>query len=206
MYNPAAADMLNYQKTAAMPLEQKKTNALASPVYKELSSHQLRILLKASNLKGKQLISLLLSGLSFDEAVSLKASQIDLEMATITVHGSMPRTLGISNSLKALFAQSGDHPAWDADNPIASDDLTASLLCAAVDSGLPSPEEITSEAIRHSYIVYLVRQGLRLSDLEKIIGYLEPPVISSYSAYSPPQQGRAIDDIELLHPALVDVA
>jgi hypothetical protein len=51
-----------------------------------------------------------------------------------------------------------------------------------------------------------VRQGLRLSDLEQITGYLEPSVISSYSAYSPPQQGRGIDDIELLHPALVDIA
>jgi succinoglycan biosynthesis transport protein ExoP len=206
MYNSAAADMLNYQKTADIPLEQKQTNALASPMHKELSSHQLRILLNASNLKGKQLISLLLSGLSLDEAASLKTGQIDLEMATITVAGSMPRTLGISNSLKALFAQSGGHPAWDADNPIASDDLTATLLCAAVDSGLPNPGEITAEAIRHSYITYLVRQGLRLSDLEQITGYLEPSVISSYSAYSPPQQGRGIDDIELLHPALVDIA
>ena len=97
-------------------------------MHKELSSHQLRILLNASNLKGKQLISLLLSGLSLDEAASLKAGQIDLEMATITVAGSMPRTLGISNSLKALFAQSGGHPVWDADNPIASDDLTASAV------------------------------------------------------------------------------
>ena len=206
MYNPAAADMLNYQQTAAQPLAQKPTNALASPVYRELSSRQLRILLNASNLKGRQLISLLLSGLTLEEAASLKAGQIDLEMATITVAGSMPRTLGISNSVKALFVQSGDHPAWDADNPIASDDLSTALLCAAVDSGLPNPGEITAEAVRHSYIAYLVRQGLRLSDLEQITGYLEPTVLSGYSAYSPPQQGRGIDDIELLHPALVDIA
>jgi site-specific recombinase XerD len=77
-------------------------------------------------------------------------------------------------------------------------------VCAAVDSGLPDPEEITAEAIRHSYITYLVRQGLRLSDLEQITGHLEPSVISSYSAYSPPQQGRHISDIELIHPALIN--
>ena len=117
----------------------------------------------------------------------------------------MPRTLAISRTLKSLFAQSGDLPVWDADKPASSDDLAAVLLCAAVDSGLPNPGEITAEAIRHSYIAYLVRQGLRLSDLEQITGYLEPSVISSYSAYSPPQQGRGIDDIELLHPALDDI-
>ncbi len=206
MYNPVAADMLNYQQPAARQIEQRQTNALASPLHRELSAHQLRILLNASNLKGKQLISLLLSGLTFNEAASLKTEQIDLEMATITVAASVPRILGISSYLKALFAQSGDHPIWDADKPAASDDLAAVLLCSAVDSGLPNPGEITAEAIRHSYIAYLVRQGLRLSELEQITGYLEPSVISSYSAYSPPQQGRGIDDIELLHPALVDIA
>jgi len=197
--------MLTYQQTTAQSIEQKPVNALASPEYRELSSHQLRALLNASNLKGKQLISLLLSGLTLDEAASLRADQIDLEKATITVFTSIPRTLGISNSLKTLLAQSGGQTAWDADKS-SSADLIATLLCAAVDSGLPNPGEITADAIRHSYIAYLVRQGIRLSDLEQITGTLEPSVISSYSTYSPPQQGRGIDEIELLHPALIDIA
>jgi uncharacterized protein involved in exopolysaccharide biosynthesis len=203
LYNPAA-DQLNYQQTAARSLEQKPSYALASPLYRELSSHQLRRLLNAANLKAKQLIGLLLSGLTLTEAASLTAGQVDMQTATLTVGGAMPRTLRIGNAFKSLFAQSGDGPAWDADN--LSGELSVALLCAAVDSGLPNPEEITAAAIRHSYIAYLVRQGLRLSDLEQITGYLEPPIISSYSAYSPPQQGRGIDEIELLHPALVDIA
>jgi len=81
--------------------------------------------------------------------------------------------------------------------------LLLGLGCAAVDSGLPDPQQITAEAVRHSYIAYLVRQGLRLSDLEQVVGYLEPPEMLSYSTYSPPQQGRKIDEIELLHPALI---
>jgi len=68
---------------------------------------------------------------------------------------------------------------------------------------LPDAERITAEAIRHSYIAYLVRQGLRLSDLEQIVGHLEPEVLADYRAYSPPQQGRHLYDIELLHPALI---
>ena len=202
MYNPAAADGLNYQQAAPLPIQQRPTNALASPMNRELSVHQLRILLNASNLKGKQVISLLLSGLTLDEAASLKAEQLDLEKATLTVTGSAPRTLTLNRALTALFAQSGDRPVWDTDKPALSDDLAAALLCAAVDSGLPNPDEITAESIRHSYIAYLVRQGLRLSDLEHITGHLEPSVITAYSSYSPPQQGRGIDDIELLHPAL----
>jgi polysaccharide biosynthesis transport protein len=101
-----------------------------------------------------------------------------------------------------LLERTDGRPAWNPDDPGLRIDLSAALVCAAVDSGLPEPQEITADVIRHSYIAYLVRQGLRLSDLEQITGYLEPSALSSYGAYSPPQQGRHIYEIELLHPAL----
>jgi polysaccharide biosynthesis transport protein len=94
---------------------------------------------------------------------------------------------------------------WNPADPETHVDLSAALVCAAVDSGLPDPDEITAEAIRHSYVAYLVRQGLRLSELEQVTGHLEPSVISSYGAYSPPQEGRHLSEIELLHPALISI-
>jgi succinoglycan biosynthesis transport protein ExoP len=57
---------------------------------------------------------------------------------------------------------------WDADKPASSEDLAAVLLWAAVGSGLPNQGEVNAKTVRHSYIAYLVRQGLRLSDLEQI--------------------------------------
>ena len=198
LYNPAAADRLAYRQTAARPLEQQAAYALAGPMHRELSSHQLRLLLKAANLKAKQLIGLLLTGLTPAEAAGLTASQIDLETANLTIAGASPRILIIGSALKTWLAQSD----WDAG--ASTDELDAALLCAAVDSGLPNPAEITAAAIRHSYIAYLVRQGLRLSELAYITGRLEPAVISSYSSYSPPQPGRGLDEIERLHPALAD--
>jgi site-specific recombinase XerD len=163
-------------------------------------------LLNAANLKGKQLIGLLLSGLTIDEAASLTADQIDLDAAAINMAGRSPRIIPLSNSVKSSLMQSGGHPVWNPDDPGTRIDLSAALICAAVDSGLPDPQQITAEAIRHSYIAYLVRQGLRLGDLEQVTGHLEPSVISSYSAYSPPQQGRDIYEIELLHPALMTMS
>ncbi|MEO8768097.1 MAG: integrase [Nitrosospira sp.] len=203
-YPSAGAELVNYSQTKLGPVDPKINAALASPSYRELSSHQLRILLNASNLKGKQLISLLLSGLSVDEAATLQPDQIYLETATIAVTGKTPRTIPIGSSLKSLFERSDGRPAWNPDDPGLRIDLSAAMVCAAVDSGLPEPQEITADAIRHSYIAYLVRQGLRLSDLEQITGYLEPSVISRYGAYSPPQPGRHIYEIELLHPALMN--
>lgn len=206
IYNPAAKEMLDYPQTVAKPIEQKHNFALSSPELRELSGHQLRTLLKVSNLKAKQLIGCLLSGLTLEEAAALKKQHIDSEHALVNIGGASVRTLAISHSLLLLMQKSGGHPAWEGDNPSIADELAALLACAAIDSGLTNPEEITADAIRHSYIAYLVRQGLRLSELELITGYLEPAVLASYRSYSPPQQGRGIDDIELHHPALIDPA
>jgi integrase len=209
-YPAAGAKLIDHAHpalgTAARSLDNKATHALtnSAPPYRELTSHQLRTLINASNLKGKQLIGLLLSGVSINEAAMLRPNQIDLEAATINLDGTSPRTIPLSNSLKSLFIESDGHPVWSPGDAGTCIDLSAALVCAAVDSGLPDPEEINADAIRHSYITYLVRQGLRLSDLEQITGHLEPSVISSYSGYSPPQQGRHICDIELIHPALIN--
>ena len=205
MYSPAPAEKISFQPEPIRAIEKKTVSMLPGPTVMELSSHQLRVLLKASSLKAKQLIACLLSGLTLEETASLIPSQIDLEAGTLTIIDETPRTLGICNSLKALFMQSEGRPAWGVGKS-STEDLAAILLCAAVDSGLSNPEEITAEAIRHSYIAYLVRQGLRLSDLEQITGDMEPTLISGYSSYSPPQQGRGIEEIELVHPALIDLA
>jgi succinoglycan biosynthesis transport protein ExoP len=173
---------------------------------RELSSHQLRTLLNASNLKGKQLIALMLSGLSLDEVVWLTKHQIDMEADMIHIGGKSPRSIPMCSTLKSLLMQSNGQAVWNPGDLETRVDLSAALVCAAVDSGLPDPQEITAEAIRHSYIAYLVRQGLRLSELEQVTGHLESSVISSYGAYSPPQEGRHLAEIELLHPALINIA
>ena len=116
-YPSTGAELVNYSQTKLGPVDLKTNPILASPSYRELSSHQLRILLNASNLKGKQLISLLLSGLSVEEAASLQPDQIDLETATITVRGKTPRTIPISRSLKSLLERTDGRPAWNPDDP-----------------------------------------------------------------------------------------
>ena len=202
MYQGGAADLLDHHQGEYLFTDPSPTHSLSSSLFRELSVHQMKILLDAANLKGKQIIALLLTGLSLDEAASLKAEQLDFHKATITISGSAPRTLALNSALKALFARSGNRPVWDTDKSVSSNDLAAVLLCSAVDSGLDAPCEITSEAIRHSYIAYLIRQGIRLNDLEQITGYLEPAEISEYSFYPTVQKDHGIDHIELVHPAL----
>lgn len=206
IYNPVAQGLPNYQPPPAVPIEPIHNFALSGPKFRELSSHELRKLFSTANLKAKQLIGCLLSGLTLEETAALKKDRINSEQSSINVEGTSPRILGISRSLIALFDQSGGHPAWEGVDPSIPEELTAILVYTAVDSGLANPQEITVDAIRHSYITYLVRQGLKLSELERITGNLQPAILASYSTYSPPQQGRSLEDIELHHPALMAIA
>lgn len=200
---PQTAGMIDLQQARGKSLAQQQNKSLTSPLHRELTTEELKELLNASNLKGKQLIGLLLSGLTLEEVASLQADQIDSEKGVITLAHPSQRILVLSHPLKSLFEQSGGKPVWMTERNRSVEDLAACLLCASLDSGF-DPREFNAEAIRHSYILYLVRQGLRLSAFEEIVGYIEPFAISEYSTYAPAQKGRSIDDINLLHPALAN--
>jgi succinoglycan biosynthesis transport protein ExoP len=56
--------------------------------------------------------------------------------------------------------------------------------------------------LRHTYIIFLVRQGIRLSDLSKITGDMPPAILAGYTAFSPPGSGMPLDSVERTYPAL----
>ena len=72
--------------------------------------------------------------------------------------------------------------------------------------GLVNPGEITPQALRHTYIAYLVRQGVRLSDLERVAGDMPPTVLAAYAAFSPPGPGTPLDSMEHDYPALIKLS
>ena len=185
--------------TPLQPLAQQKHHALESQLAREISNQEFNILIHAANDKSKQLITLLLSGLSPEEISLLHKDAMNNDKDTINIKGAFPRSIPINPALKALFS---DEKYCMPDLPLTTEDITSMLLCSAIDAGLSGPNEIDTEAIRHSYIIYLVQQGMRLSDLELIIGDISPTELSSYSNYSPPSPGRPFKEINLMHPAL----
>ncbi|NMG56542.1 GumC family protein [Aromatoleum aromaticum] len=151
----------------------------------------------------------LLSGLSFDELARLKWPAVDLPGRQILLPD---RVVPLSAALAAQLGryrehhpQTDDSPVVDAASDGTPDALDATLLYAAHDAGIPGADEITCAALRHSYIAYLVRQGVRFADLFGIVGRLPADMLGAYTALSPAGRKHPLEEIEQVHPALRQV-
>ncbi|MCK0510686.1 GumC family protein [Aromatoleum buckelii] len=151
----------------------------------------------------------LLSGVSFDELARLKWTAVDLAGRQILLPDrAVPLPAAFAAQLGRYREQ---HPETD-DALVAPttsdgtpDALDATLLYAAHDAGIPDPDEITSAALRHSYIAYLVHQGVRFADLFGIVGRLPADMLGAYTALSPAGRKRPLEEIDRTHPALRNV-
>jgi hypothetical protein len=79
--------------------------------------------------------------------------------------------------------------------------LLARIPLLAHDAGLAHPAEVQAESLRHTYICYLVRQGVRLTEIERVIGRLPAAALARYGVYSPAGAAKPLDQIRLDYPA-----
>jgi uncharacterized protein involved in exopolysaccharide biosynthesis len=172
---------------------------------RELSPAEATALWRAADPQGKVAIVALLSGLSGAETVALRWSDLDLAAEAVRVPGSLARTLPISTALReglaALGAPGNGHVlATPTREGFDDADLAGMVGAAAHDAGIAVPAEVTPDALRHTYLAFLVRQGARFADLAKIAGHLPPAAFMAYGPLSPPGPGRPLDAIQLAYP------
>jgi len=178
---------------------------LQSPLHRELSIEQIKQLFQNAGNKEKLLIALLLSGPSLKEIANIGNEDIDSDNDQIIIGGTSPRTIPLNPVLQTLLTKTVGPLTSPFGEPLSEEDLDALLVCAVSDAGFSGTLEITADMLRQTYIIYLVRQGIRLSELEIIMGYIPPTELSTYSIYSPPDQKRSVNDIDRLYPALTVV-
>jgi len=179
---------------------------LDSPQARELPVEQVSALFNSAGNREKLLIALLLSGPSLEEIAAISRLDIDTGNGKLIIHGISPRTLPFGPVVQSLFANPACRLITPSGEPLTSADLKALLACAISDAGLSGADEITADTLRQSYIIYLVKQGIRLAELESIMGYLPPTELSAYGVYSPPGRKRPLEEINLLYPGLQGVA
>jgi len=126
-----------------------------------------------------------------DEALALRWSDVDLAGNRIRIGGGSPRDVMVPESLRALLAARAPAPPvsdavlGEPDRTASRDTVNAQLLCGAHDAGIENAVEVTPECLRHTYVAFLVRQGIRFADLTRLVGHLPAEVLGAYSALSP---------------------
>jgi uncharacterized protein involved in exopolysaccharide biosynthesis len=180
------------------------------PTPRLLEPDEAASLLGVADEETRLVAGLLLCGVSVERIAALKRADLDVTVGVISLPPPHPRTVVLPEKLRIgferLLAGGGPpgEPVWRADDgtPRTRADLDALIVRAAGDAGLSEPAHVSANAVHHSYLVYLMRQGIRLSDLESMTGPLPPDVRAAYAAYAPGGVALPRERIDTLHPAL----
>ena len=181
--------------------------ALAAPLAlpRELTAQEVAALLASAGGAARAAAALLLSGLSPAEALALRWREVDAE--AVEVAGSAPRRVAMPAAALALLGSRGepDAPVVGAHGAALSpQSLAAQLLAAAHDAAIERPHEVGPEALRHTYLAFLVRQGARFADITRWAGELDATQLAAYSPLAPPGERIDADRVQRVYPALLE--
>lgn len=187
-------------------LAQTEVRSLPGSILRELLIGEVRSLTELADPATRQLIGLLLCGLTPQECADLTESDFDLRAGLVRVPGA-DRTLTLGPALAAELESHRPMPLWHgAAGSAGVDALSARIGLLAHDAGLVQPAEIGVGALRHTYICYLVRQGARLTEIERVIGPVPAGELSRYAVYRPSGPAKPLSDLDLVYPAFAGPA
>jgi len=183
-------------------IEQNQNNELPQLLAdQDIENVDIQLLLSHGDKNTQQLILLILSGLELEEISNFKVEQINNDSAAIEVTGKSARVVIIGKALQHILNQSMQQGMlWGEQDKLSITEMNAILYCAAVDLGLNQLEKTLAGSLRQNYIIYLVEQGIRLTALAEIVGYLSPIELAAYGAFSPAGEGCNAEQIQLIHP------
>jgi len=205
---PVGMTELTYREPAPALAPSAPAGQLPAPrqLPRELEEAELAALLEAADDETCVALSALLSGASPEELTALAWSDFDFEANIVKVTRPAARSILIGADLGRLFAALKQRRNAEASDPLLSapslNHLESLISYAAHDAGLQQPAEINPWVIRHAFISYLVRQGIRFSDLARIVGALPAEVTAAYGALLPAGSRRTLDQTDPVLPAL----
>jgi len=181
-----------------MPESSKPLAELSKPDAREMNRWEIEALLEAARPETRRTIALLLSGLEVEEIPHLDSSAFDLDDNLIIAPFPPRRKLPLPPRLKQWIGDNGGSLSPLPDQ----EDLAKQIYLTAVEAGLQNPETISPATLRHTYLVYLLRQGLKLAKLEKIAGPLPLDELTRYRRYTSAHTMTQDANISLIHPCL----
>jgi hypothetical protein len=152
------------------------------------------------------LCALALMGLSMEEALDVRVDDVDATALHLAVRGAWARELPVPMWLPQAMPQaaSGDRPVLQdaAGQALTAGDVASIIISAALDASLPQAADISWQTLRDTAVDWLVGQGLRYSELPKIVGRVDAEKLQALSSRHADTARRDVDGVELLMPAL----
>lgn len=186
------APELSYQSGAGL---------LEGSRWRVLDDSEVRRLLGAAEPTTKAYISLLLSGVAPDELATLVDDAIDWDQDTIRVGDGARRELKVCATAMRLLGACRESTGAGPGR-IDREALDTLLTIAGIDAGFTESGGIRAGDLWYSYVVYLVRQGARLSELSGQVGPLEGELLRQLARYSPPGVNRRLAEVDIVYPLL----
>lgn len=204
---------LGHDPRAAQPvlMEADAPRLLANETaLRELTDGEIDALLRAVPDNGRLALVGLLSGLQPAELIGLRWHDIDADAGKINLPGESARPMPLEDPIRQLVAerrtlqpdQSGTVLQSEAGRALAEEDINNLVLYAAYDAALDRAEEVTPRALRHTYICFLIRQGIRLADIGRVVGRIPQDELTAYMRLGSPEARLPFDRIERVLPAL----
>lgn len=169
---------------------------------RELTVGETRALLGATDDQTLGYATLLLSGVSPYELPLLHAACFDSESGWLEVPGAARREILLGTAMWPRL-----RPILDLiDQPrmaMTVAEIDDQLRVAATQAGLSAPQTVSALSLWHSYVLFLVRQGIEPGALAARVGPVQAEVMQQLARFAPPGAPRALPTIDFTHPALL---
>ena len=157
----------------------------------------------------------LLVGLSTEEIVALRWDQIDLSAGMINVTGENGRSITLEEPLRGLLDARRQLQAPEATGPVLRrangnqlgiEELEQLIQYGAHDAGLERPQEVTPNALRYTWLSFLLRQGIRTADISRVAGRVPHKDLVAYMELHSPKARQPLERIDRILPVVRELA
>lgn len=179
-------------------LQSPATDTL-SALPREFATSEVQALLARCDANTRGYAALLLNGLSPYELPLLHVGCFDQHRQQLSVEGANRRSIDFSEMHWTLTADvrqqldSGQPP-----QPVA--EINQRLEQAATDAGIAQPASANALALWHSYLLFLVRQGIDAGSLTQRVGSLPAELQGTLMHFVPPGGSRPLGSIAFSYP------
>lgn len=173
---------------------------------RELTFEEIRAMLRVASPVEEIVVYGLLHGVDATTLTDMDMSDWDAQGGVLNLPGQQSRRLPVSPAFQKRLSTYVDHSAvlpllCHTDGRAMTEiDLQDLLLCLAHDAGIADSDSVSVDAMLHSYALWMVRQGLKLGDLQQLMSSALPQPLMDYRQYSPGGAARPLDEVERFYP------